>query len=151
MLVCIVLNVVFSDAFLCLLFRHNDIVGKFSMLFYNVSSLLLKVKWVFIELFNLAVHLRKTLWIESFFTYDFCNFFLFWLGARGGSCSVKTEATAFKTNYTVFYENQHFAEHRVEVFNISKETEMQLQNRLYQFCYERELQSPMALFFNEIG
>lgn len=27
-------------------------------------------------------------------------------GERG---SVKTEATAFKTNYTVFYENQHFA------------------------------------------
>ena len=28
---------------------------------------------------------------------------------EGERCSVKTEATAFKTNYTVFYENQHFA------------------------------------------
>ena len=28
---------------------------------------------------------------------------------EGERCSVKTEATAFKTNYRVFYENQHFA------------------------------------------
>lgn len=75
----------FSDAFLCLLFRHSDIVGKFNMLFYNVSSLLLNVKWVFKGLFKIALHLRKlkTLWIERFVTYDFHNFFLFG-GGEGG-------------------------------------------------------------------
>lgn len=37
------------------------------------------------------------------------TFIIFSFLGEGERGSVKTEATAFKTNYTVFYENQHFA------------------------------------------